>query len=258
MLCPSAADGPASSSICPLHCSSAACLPRCRAGSPGAAGLQCHLPQEQRGCTGTGEAKVTCWLCSDLVFRRLSRHGITKKITRVFPERDLPSLTSRRKEWHGLKWHISWTSRLWRKPTRRLQKTRQGRAVRPFCNAKPGDGDVLAWDPSTMDKGFEAWRRNAAGAQKTTIFGRYVGWTSLNAAGSSTVLRTGGRVPSAPRLQCLESLLPLCWGCRHFSQQGCESWEEGSSSRALPAITAQESTQHGHPLRGHLWMEPGK
>lgn len=126
------------------------------------------------------------------------------------------------------------------------------------ADAKPGDGDVLAWDPSMMDRGFEAWRRNTKGAQKTTIFGRYAGWTLLNAAGSSTVLRAGGRVPSAPRLQCLESLLPLCWGCRHFSQQGCESWEEGSSSRALPAITAQESTQHGHPLRGHLWMEPGK
>lgn len=112
------------------------------------------------------------------------------------------------------------------------------------ADAKPGDRDVLTWDPSMMDRGFEAWRRNTAGAHKTTIFGRYAGWTSLNAAGSSTVLRAAGRVPSAPRLQCLESLLPLCWGCRHFSQQGSRDARAGRKAPAAGPSLYHSTGEH--------------
>lgn len=86
-------------------------------------------------------------------------------------------------------------------PQRGYRRPGRAEQCEHSADAEPGDGDVLARDPSVTDRGFEARRRNTAGTHKTTIYGRYAaGWTSLSAAASSVVLRAGGRVPSAPRL----------------------------------------------------------
>lgn len=87
VLCPSTAEGPAIS-ICPLRV--AAALPVCLC--PGTAGPGTTWHKDRGDAQARGMQMQHAGHCSDLVFRTLP-HQRNKKITKVFSERDLLSLT---------------------------------------------------------------------------------------------------------------------------------------------------------------------